>query len=110
MVPFLHADLRHRGPRAVPSDGTPYLVREIRVVPIDGELRIEIKGVLAGILELCQEGTKRKPGGLSTAGLAEQIQMVAGEGNHRQLTLPPVSALNSVPRSVPALVISIANG
>jgi hypothetical protein len=35
-------------------------------VPDAGELGIEIKG---GILKLCQEGIKRKPGGLSTAGL-----------------------------------------
>jgi hypothetical protein len=66
------------------------LIDEIGPVPDDGELRIEIKGELAGILDLCQEGTKREPGGLSTAGLAEQIKMVAGEGNHRQLTLPPL--------------------
>jgi hypothetical protein len=34
------------------------LIDEIGLVPDDGELRIEIKGELAGILELCQEGTK----------------------------------------------------
>jgi site-specific DNA recombinase len=67
------------------------LSMRLRLVPANGELRIEIKGELAGILELCQEGAKKKPGGLSTAGLAEQIKMVAGEGNHRQLTLPPVA-------------------
>jgi hypothetical protein len=43
--------------------------QEIRLVPHEGDLRIEIKGELAGILELCQEGASRKPGGLSTAGL-----------------------------------------
>jgi hypothetical protein len=41
-----------------------------------------VKGELAGILELCREGTKRKPGGLSTAGLAEQIKLVTGARNH----------------------------
>ena len=67
------------------------LIDEIRLVPDAGVLRIEIKGELAGIPESCQEGTKKKPGGLSTAGLAEQIKMVAGARNHRQLTLPPVA-------------------
>jgi hypothetical protein len=67
------------------------LSMRLRLVPANGELRIEIKGELAGILELCQEGAKTNPGGLSTAGLAEQIKVVAGEGNHRQLTLPPIA-------------------
>jgi hypothetical protein len=58
------------------------LIDEIRLVSVDGELRIEIKGELAGILELCQEGAKAKPGSLSTAGLAQQIKMVAGARNH----------------------------
>jgi hypothetical protein len=49
------------------------LIDKIRLVPVDGELRIEIKGELAGILELCDAGANQKPGGLSTAGLAEQI-------------------------------------
>ena len=63
------------------------LIDEIGLVPDDGELPIEIKGELAGILDLCQEGTKREPGGLSTAGLAEQIKMVAGGRNHLDLLL-----------------------
>jgi site-specific DNA recombinase len=67
------------------------LIEQIRLVPDSGALRIEIKGELAGILELCREADSKKPGGLSTAGLAEQIKIVAGEGNHRQLTLPPVA-------------------
>ena len=66
------------------------LIEVVRLVPEESKLRIEIKGELAGILELCDAGSK-KPGGLSTAGLAEQIKMVAGEGNHRQLTLPPIA-------------------
>jgi hypothetical protein len=49
---------------------------------VEGELRIETTGELAGILELCEAGAKQKPGGLSTAGLAEQIKMVAGARNH----------------------------
>jgi len=52
-----------------------------RVLPAlaghDAALRIEIKGELAGVLELCEAGANQKSGGLSTAGLAEQIKMVA---------------------------------
>ena len=59
------------------------LIEVIRPVPDDGKLRMEIKGELAGILELCDAGSK-KPGCQSTAGLAEQIKMVAGGRNHRQ--------------------------
>ena len=57
------------------------LIELIRLVPDEGKLRIEIRGELAGILELCDVGSN-KPGGLSTAGLAEQIKMVAGARNH----------------------------
>jgi len=69
------------------------LIDEIRLVPDAGALRIEIKGELASILELCQEAhnKNKKPGSLSTTGLAEQIKMVAGKGNHRQLTLGPIA-------------------
>ncbi len=66
------------------------LIDEIRLVPDAGKLRIEIKGELAGILELCREANSKKPGGLSTTGLVEQIKMVAGTRNHRQLTLPSI--------------------
>jgi hypothetical protein len=65
------------------------------LVPVEGELRIEIKGELAGILELCDAHANQKPGGPSTAGLAEQIKMVAGgkpptvdSSTRRRLSLP----------------------
>jgi chromosome segregation ATPase len=61
------------------------LIEEIRLVPEDGALRIEIKGELAGSLELCRGPTNNKPGDLSTAGLAQQIKMVAGTRNHLNL-------------------------
>jgi site-specific DNA recombinase len=48
------------------------------LVPNGKALRIELKGELAGILALAAE--RQKPGGLSAAGLAEQIKMVAGRG------------------------------
>ena len=51
------------------------LIDEIRLVPEDGALKIELRGELAGILALAAESTKAR--GLSTTGLAEQIKMVA---------------------------------
>jgi site-specific DNA recombinase len=54
------------------------LIDEIRLVPESGELRVELRGELAGILALAAD--RKKPGGLSAAGLAEQIKMVAGPG------------------------------
>ena len=54
------------------------LIDEIRLVPEDGALKIELRGELAGILALASESTKAR--GLSTSGLAEQIKMVAGRG------------------------------
>jgi site-specific DNA recombinase len=86
-VAALHEVLRDPGSRDEAFNVIRSLINEIRLVPPDGELRIEIKGELAGILELCREGANRKPGSLSTTGLAEQLKLVAGTRNHRQLTL-----------------------
>ncbi len=47
-------------------------------MPENGELRIELRGALAGILGLAADS--KKPGGRRAAGLAEQIKMVAGVG------------------------------
>ena len=55
------------------------LIEEIRLVPENGELRVELKGELAGILALAAD--KKKPDGLSAAGLSQQIKMVAGAGS-----------------------------
>jgi hypothetical protein len=65
------------------------LIEEIRLVPEDGRLRIELRGELANILAL--SGAGKKPGGLSAIRLAEQIKMVAGACNHRQFRLPPIA-------------------
>ena len=56
----------------------------MRLVPEDGKLRIELKGELAGILNLCD--SKKKPAA-SYEERAEQIKMVAGAGNQRYLHL-----------------------
>jgi hypothetical protein len=59
------------------------LIDEIQLMPENGELRIELRGALAGILGLAADN--KKPGGLTAAGLAEQIKMVAGARNQRCL-------------------------
>ena len=56
----------------------------MRLVPEDGKLRIELKGELAGILNLCD--SKKKPAA-SYEERAEQIKMVAGARNQRYLHL-----------------------
>ncbi len=56
------------------------LIDEICLVPADGQLRVELRGELAGILALAADS--KKPGGLSATGLAQQIKMVAGTRNH----------------------------
>jgi site-specific DNA recombinase len=61
------------------------LIDEIRVIPEDGELRIELRGALAGILALSAAG--KKPGDREATGLAEQIKMVAGARNRLDLLL-----------------------
>ena len=53
------------------------LVREVRIIPADGEITIELRGELAGILALA-EGAKQSA--LSPEDLALQIKMVAGVG------------------------------
>ena len=60
------------------------LIDEIRLVPENGELRIEFKGELGGILSLCEASDARKPGHEGRAvAAAEQIKMVAGTRNRR---------------------------
>jgi hypothetical protein len=70
---------RPQGPASCSTDKSFEIIRslidEIRLVPEDGALKIELRGELAGILALASESTKAR--GLSTTGLAEQIKMVA---------------------------------
>ena len=62
------------------------LIEEIRLVPKDGQLQVELRGELAGILALAAADS-RKPGSHSATGLAQQIKMVAGARNHRRFTI-----------------------
>ena len=70
-VERLHEALQDSTTRDEAFELTRSLVDEIR-------LRVELRGDLAGILALA--ANRKKPDGLSAAGLAEQIKMVAGEG------------------------------
>ncbi len=65
------------------------LIEEVRLIPQDGQLTIEIKGELAGILSLCQAG-KKEPGPWGPANAAKQIKAVAGARNQRCLYLDEV--------------------
>ena len=60
------------------------LVDEIRLVPVEGELKIELKGDLAAILGLCQ--TSKSPSGLTPERLL-QVMLVAGARNNQEPTL-----------------------
>ncbi len=53
------------------------LIDEVHLVPENGELRIDLRGELAGILNLCN--SKKKPASLYEV-RAQQIKMVAGAG------------------------------
>jgi hypothetical protein len=60
------------------------LIEEIRLVLVDGKLRIELIGELAALLNLANGHPRSKETGV-------QITLVAGACNHRELTLPPIA-------------------
>ena len=53
------------------------LVEEVRLVPEDGKLAVELRGNLAGILQLCSESKKAASG---EAAFLAQVKLVAGAG------------------------------
>jgi hypothetical protein len=59
------------------------LIEEIRLVPENGKLRVELYGELAALLSLANGHPRSK-------GTGVQITLVAGACNHREFTLPPV--------------------
>jgi site-specific DNA recombinase len=58
------------------------LIDEIRLVPDKGQLHIELRGELAGILAISADS--KEPDRAAAIGRAQQIKMVAGTRNHRQ--------------------------
>ena len=81
-VANLHEELNRPELRAEATQALRGLIEEIRLVPEDGQLQIEIAGDLAGILAL---GDKRKRPARGAGG--SQVTLVAGTRNHRELTL-----------------------
>ena len=67
------------------------LIEAVILVPDDGQLRVELRGALAGILRLASGGGNDKSPGAYASGLGSiyvleaQIKMVAGTRNHREL-------------------------
>ncbi len=61
------------------------LIADITLTPENGQLRIDLRGELAGILNLCSES--KKPASRLGDGL-EQIKMVAGAGFVEDPTMP----------------------
>ena len=84
-VAALHEAPGDTASRAEAFDTIRSLIDEIRLVPDNGVLRIDLRGELAGILSIA--ANSNKPAGLSTDGLAEQIKMVAGARNLLDLLL-----------------------
>ena len=74
--------------REAASDVLRSLVSEIVLTPSAGELLVDLRGDLAGILAVASSD-KQKPGFLSEAGpeLLSQVMMVAGTRNQRFLRL-----------------------
>ena len=68
------------------------LIDEVRLVPEDGQLRVEIRGALAGILALAAQNNKTVRVGTdgSVSVLERQIKLVAGAHNHLYRTRLPV--------------------
>ena len=81
-VARLHAELNRPDVRAQATEILRSLIEEIRLVPENGRLEIEVVGDLAGILAL---GGERKQPAVGDGGL--QVTLVEGTRNHRELTL-----------------------
>jgi site-specific DNA recombinase len=64
------------------------LIDKVRLIPEDGQLRVELRGALAGILALGANDKNhlRRGADGSVSVLCEQIKLVAGACNHRELT------------------------
>jgi site-specific DNA recombinase len=60
------------------------LIEKVVLTPVEGELSIDLHGEIAGILSICDD--RKKPAS-SSKRRAEQIKVVAGARNHRELTL-----------------------
>ena len=82
-VAELHEALQQDETRAEAAEILRGLIDEIILVPQGDGLRVDLKGALAGILQLAADGKKPAARG---DGL-EQIKVVAGKCNHRRHTI-----------------------
>jgi len=78
-VADLHEALHEEKDKAEAFDLIRSIVEEVTFTPENGELRLNLRGELAGILNLCSE--KQKPASEIRSG-SEQIKMVAGARYH----------------------------
>ncbi|GAA4488882.1 recombinase family protein [Gluconacetobacter asukensis] len=87
-VTALHNALQQDTTRLEAADLIRSLIERIVLTPVDGALRVELHGDLAGILTIAA-GAKQKSPTVAGSGsvLASQVKMVAGEGNQRYLRL-----------------------
>ncbi len=83
----LHEALQCDDTRVEAAEIIRSLVDEIVLTPEDGELRIDLKGELAGILAM-SSGSK-KPAAAMRGGL-EQVKVVAGARKQRESLILPV--------------------
>jgi hypothetical protein len=74
-VARLHEELNRPELRDEASAALRSLIDEVRLVPVDGKLEIELAGALAGILALTSDNPRREGQGL-------QVTLVAGARNH----------------------------
>ncbi len=82
-VADLHAALDDERTRDEAFELVRSLIDEIVLTPEANELRIDLKGELAGILNVCADSKKPAP---DHRGRREQIVMVAGARNHLDRT------------------------
>jgi site-specific DNA recombinase len=92
-VGALHEALNHPQTRDEAFGMVRTLIDEVRLVPECGDLRLEIRGALAGILALGLNKSRNVQSNLdgSVSILVEQIKLVAGARNPRNFT--PLKAL-----------------
>src|SRR6516165_3849916 len=82
-VAELHQALQQDETRAEAAEILRGLIDEITLVPQGDGLRVDLKGALAGILQLAADG--KKPAAMGDG--LEQIKVVAGKCNHRRHTV-----------------------
>ena len=81
-VARLHEALNDEATKAEAVDLIRSLVDEVRLTPEGGELRVDLRGALAGILALAADGKKPATRGDGLDSFAEQVKVVAGTRNH----------------------------